>query len=251
MDSSSEKVYVFVADTVAQTSGCTTAGDNCVYQFSATFSGSGTAKGLSTPLGAGSTSGGAQYIFSGAFDNIYFASANGTAGNLYAFGNTNSTSGQLYRVPITGAGTMGTPVGAITINQSQHPFPSPVTEFCNNGTSACISSGTATTSGNDFIFFSAYNVKETGCSQGTGDGCVVAFNVNTGAAVFSSALAEPDGNNLTCFVTGGLVVDNAIPSGTEAGASEIYFLSLNGTTQNICTGTNHGTGSMAGVQSAQ
>jgi hypothetical protein len=50
-------------------------------------------------------------------------------------------------------------------------------------------------------------------------------------------------------VTGGIIVDNAIPTGTEAGASEIYFLGLGGTTANLCAAT--GTGSLTGVQSVQ
>jgi hypothetical protein len=250
VDSNAGMVYVFVEDTIAEPSGCTTAGDNCVYQFPTTFTGSGTAVGTSEPLGTGAVAGGAageHYFFSGTFDNIYYSSNKGTAGNLYVVGNINSTSGSLYRVPISSTGAMGTPV-ALKINGTA-PYPSPVTEFCNNGMSACVASGTATTSGTDYIFFSVYNASETGCATAAGDGCILVYNVSTGAPVFSSSLAESYGTAFKCFVTGGLIVDNAIPTGTEAGASEIYFLGLGGTTANLCAAT--GTGSLTAVQSVQ
>ncbi len=249
VDSNAGKVYVFVEDTVAQTSGRTTARGNCVYQFPITFTGSGTSVGTSEPLGTGTAGGpaGEHYFFSGIFDNIYYSSTNGTAGNLYVVGNINSTSGSLYRVPITSGGAMGAPV-AVKINGTA-PYPSPITEFCNNGTSACVASGTATTQGTDYIFFSAYGANETGCATAAGDGCVLAYNVSTGAPVFSSALPESYGTAFNCFVTGGIIVDNAIPTGTEAGASEIYFIGLGGTTANLCAAT--GTGNLTGVQSVQ
>jgi hypothetical protein len=250
VDSTAGKVYVFVEDTSAQTSGCTTAGDNCVYQFATTFTGSGTSVGTSKPLGTGAVAGGAageHYFFSGTFDNIYYSSNNGTAGNLYVVGNINSTSGSLYRVPISSSGAMGTPV-AVKINGTA-PYPSPITEFCNNGTNACVASGTATTAGTDYIFFSVYGAAETGCATAAGDGCILAYNVSTGAPVFSSSLAESYGTAFKCFVTGGLIVDNAIPTGTQAGASEIYFIGLGGTTANLCAAT--GTGSATAVQSLQ
>ncbi len=250
VDSNAGKVYVFVEDTAAQTSGCTTAGYNCVYQFPTSFTGSGTSVGTSEPLGTGAVAGGAageHYFFSGIFDNIYYSSSNGTAGNLYVVGNINSTSGSLYRVPITSSGAMGTPV-AVKINGTA-PYPSPITEFCNNGTSACVASGTATTKGTDYIFFSVYNASEAGCATTAGAGCILAYNVSTGAPVFSSALPESYGTAFNCFVTGGIIVDNAIPAGTQAGASEIYFIGLGGTTANLCSAT--GTGSLTGVQSVQ
>ncbi len=244
VDSTTGKVYAFVGNTPpAGIGNCTK--QACVYQFDTTFT-TGTT-GLNQSLGTGGTSAGAQYVFSGAFDNIYYANT-GTVGNLYVVGNAGSrNAGMLYRVPFL-AGVMGTAVG-LKINQAQPPSPSPVTEFCNNGTSDCVSSSTATTSGTDYIFFSVYNSNQSGCSTGSGDGCVLAFNVSTGAPVFSSSLGEFLGNRLNCFVTGGMVVDNAIPSTTIAGASQIYFLALNGAATNLCGNT--GAGTLVAVQSAQ
>jgi hypothetical protein len=244
VDSTTGKVYAFVGNTPpAGVGNCRR--QACVYQFDTTFT-TGTT-GLNQSLGTGGTNSGAQFVFSGAFDNIYYANS-GTVGNLYVVGNTGSRNqGMLYRVPFT-SGAMRVAVG-IQINQVQPPSPSPVTEFCNNGTSDCVSSTTATTSGTDYIFFSAYNSLLSGCGSGGGDGCVLAFNVSTGAPVFSSSLPEFYTNRFNCFVTSGLVVDNAISSTTIAGASQIYFMTLNGTATNLCG--NAGGGSLSAVQSAQ
>ena len=247
VDSSAETVYVFVAQSAGiARSGCATAGYNCVYQFAASFA-SGSA-GLSEPLGTGGTSGGMQYLFAGTFDNIYYSSNKGTAGHLYVVGNSGTNNGQLYQIPISSSDLMGTPTTfTIGYNENEPAYPSPVTEFCNNGTNACVSSGTATTSGTDYLFFGAYDGLRSTC--GAGGGCVVALNITTATPALSSILDENYGTAFHCFVTGGLIVDNAIPTGTEAGASEIYFLGLGGTTTNLCSAT--GTGSLAGVQSAQ
>lgn len=250
VDSTAGKVYVFVAYAVTA-SGCTNH-DNCVFQFATNFA-NGTF-GTHEALGTGNTTTGEQYLFDGDFDNIYYSSSAGTAGNLYVEGFTDpgltGSQGSLYRIPISGTGTMSAPVVTATSAAFTEPYPSPVTEFCNNGTSACVSSGTATTSGTDYIFFSAHRGNATGCTSSSNlDGCVLAYNVSSGAAVFSSFLQETYTGTFNCFVTGGLVVDNAIPSGTEAGASEIYFMGLNGTTTNLCG--NAGGGDLTGVQSAQ
>jgi hypothetical protein len=247
VDSSAETVYVFVAQSAGiARSGCATAGVNCVYQFAASFA-SGSA-GLSEPLGTGGTGGGQQYLFAGTFDNIYYSSNKGTAGHLYVIGNSGTNNGQLYQIPISSGDLMGTPTTfTIGYNENQPAYPSPITEFCNNGTSACVSSATATTSGTDYLFFGAYDGLRTTC--GAGGGCVVALNVTTATPAEASILDENYGAAFHCFVTGGIIVDNAIPTGTEAGASEIYFLGLGGTTANLCAAT--GTGSLTGVQSVQ
>ena len=73
--------------------------------------------GVNQSLGSGGTNAGAQFLFSGAFDNIYYANS-GTVGNLYVVGNTGSRNrGTLYRVPFL-AGVMGAPVGYRSIKTS-------------------------------------------------------------------------------------------------------------------------------------
>jgi hypothetical protein len=143
---------------------------------------------------------------------------------------------------------MGTPAATVIERASNmYVYPSPVTEFCNNGTRACAASGTATTAGTDYIFFSAEDVSLGGCQQGTGNGCVLSYIVSSGAPVYSNYLSYSHNSN--CFGTGGIVIDNAIPAGTEAGASQVYFMILNGSTANLCGGT--GNGSLSGIQLAQ
>jgi hypothetical protein len=241
VDSNAGKVYVFVAESAGISgAGCATAGYNCVYQFATSFASS--TAGLSEPIGVGGSTAAEQYIFSGAFDNIYFASSGGTAGNLYTLGATGTTSLSLYRIPISSGGAMGTPVATSLTNPA---FPSPLTEFCNNGTSACVSSGTATTSGTDYVFYSVY---ESACDNA----CFPAVPVTTGAPAFPAVFDETYGTNFKCFASGGLIVDNAIPSGTEAGASQTYFIGLGGTATNLCgSGSTPASGSILAVQTAQ
>ena len=235
VDSAAGKVYVFV--------GKNSGSNNAVYQFATSFtSGSGTLKALGT---------GTIMLFDGDFDNIYYSSTGGVAGNLYVVANAGATGGgTLYRIPIGAASAMGTAVTTV-INQTNPVYPSPVTEFRNNGGSACVASGTATTTGKDYIFFSVLDFK-TGlggsCLQGTGDTCVLSYNVSTGAPVYAQYLSVVNGSN--CFGTGGIVIDNSVPSGSEVGASQMYFMKLNGTATNLCGTANTGAAFNA-VQTSQ
>jgi len=220
VDSSAGMVYVFVAQN--------SAGNNAVFQFNATFT-SGTGNGAATGIPVG-TGGAVNYLYDGAFDNVYFESATPT-GNLYVVGGTGALAGgTLYRIPITNS-VMGTPVAAVTgLNTTVRPWPSPLSEFCNNGTSACATNGTATTSGTDYVFFSINSGAESGCTAGAGNGCILSYNVSNPSAVAISG----NGLNVTtpatngCWATGGIVIDNSVPSGTLAGASQGYFINLNG-----------------------
>jgi hypothetical protein len=237
VDSSAGKVYAFVNNS---------GGNNTVYQFPTSFS---TGTGLSETVGTGGTQ---TWLYSGAFDNVYYSSASGNAGNLWVLGDTggnNTTSVTLYRIPISGAGAMGTPVAASAAltNFTFHSgtftgvrgWPSPITEFCNNGVNPCVASGTATTSGTDYLFFSTSQLNATtgSCPGGTGNdghGCIFSYSINTPTAnptlvgeaeVTVPGTATPFAG---CWATGGIIVDNAVPSGTLAGASQIYALQLNG-----------------------
>jgi hypothetical protein len=118
------------------------------------------------------------------------------------------------------------------------PWPSPITEFCNNGATGCAlnAGGTATTSGTDYIFVS---VERGGDSQATSppcidsesDGCIAAINVsNPSSITLSGASNFTTGSNPSagCWWTGGIVIDNSVGSGTLAGASQVYFINLAG-----------------------
>jgi hypothetical protein len=210
--------------------------NNAVYQFSTSFT-SGIGNGA-TGIGTG---GSGYYLYSGAFDNVYYSSTGGTAGDLWAMGNTGGLGGgNLYRIPITGTGAMGTPVAAITgLTGSpilgSYPWPSPITEFCNNAGSPCTASGTATTGGTDYIYFSVDKLAATAgtCGTGSGSGCLLGYSINTptstptrvGATGFTTT------GNPGCWTTSGIIVDNALTGSTtpaQVGGSQIYFLALNG-----------------------
>lgn len=124
--------------------------------------------------------------------------------------------------------TAGAATQVITALSTLPSWPSPVTEFCNNGANPCASDGTTTTAGTDYIFFSLNNTTAGGCTGGAGTGCVLSYNVSNPAAVVVSGT----GLNVTttgtngCWATGGLVIDNS--DTTTAGASQIYFINLNG-----------------------
>ena len=105
------------------------------------------------PVGVGGTG---YYLYSGAFDNVYFQSSPpsyAATGNIYVVGNTGTKGGAtLYQVPISLSALTGASNAVATgLNATEYPWPSPVTEFC-NGT--CASNGTDTTSGTDYVFFS-------------------------------------------------------------------------------------------------
>ncbi len=106
VDPSAEEVYAFVTTDAA--------GDNAVYQFPAAFT---SGVGSVEKVGYGGTG---YYLYSGDFDNVYYSSTNGTAGDLWVVGNTGGSSGggggsvTLYRIPIGALSAMSTPVAAIT-----------------------------------------------------------------------------------------------------------------------------------------
>jgi hypothetical protein len=227
-----------------------------VFQFATSFT---TGSGSEETVGAGATQ---DWLYDGTFDNVYFSSAGGTAGNLWVLGDTagnNTTSVTLYRIPISGAGAMQTPVAAsaaltnFTFRNaaftSVRGWPSPITEFCNNGLSACTASGTATTAGTDYLFFSTaqLNAATGSCSGGfgaDGNGCVFAYSINTPTSnptLVGEANVTINGTSspfVGCWATSGIVIDNAVPTGTLAGASQIYLMELNG---NGAGGPTHGT----------
>jgi hypothetical protein len=237
LDSTAGKIYVFVT-TANSSVSAGVSGDNAVYELSTGFT-----SVAGAAVKAVGTGGNGFYLYDGIFDNVYFSSANAT-GNLYVVGNTGATSGaNLYRIPITNS-TMGTPVTAVsglTLNSAgASPWPSPVEEFCNNGASACTANATQTTAGTDYVFFSVNRGTPTGCTTSPGNGCVLSYNVSTPTAVTLSGsglpVATPSNGN-GCWATGGIVIDNSIPSGTFAGASQIYFIGLGTNAAGGPTGT--------------
>jgi hypothetical protein len=127
------------------------------------------------------------------------------------------------------------PLIAAVAPSKNYGWPSPITEFCNagaNGTGGCTVSGGATTLGTDYLFFSVDGLASatgTTCSTGSGHGCVLGYNVTTPTAI-TVAGGAPVTTAATpgCWSTSAIEIDNSVPSGTLAGASQIYTFELNG-----------------------
>jgi hypothetical protein len=186
------------------------------------------------PVGVG---GGGYYLYTGTFDNVYFQSsppAPAATGNIYVVGNTGTVGGgTLYQVPISQSALTGASNAVVTgLNSTEHPWPSPTSEFCSG---ACTSNGTETTSGTDYIFFSVNRGAKSGCTNAAGNGCILSYNINNPSAVSQVGtglnVSTPGTNG--CWATGGIIVDN---SSSAAGASQIYFVNLNGNTAGGPTG---------------
>ncbi len=231
LDSGAGKLYAFVTTC---SYNCTV-GSNAVYQLPTNFISITGANVVS--IGTG---GAGDYLYAGAFDNVYYSAATPT-GNLYAVGNTSgTTSGAiLYRIPIANS-TMGTPFAAVSglSVAGTRPWPSPLNEFCNNGLSACTANGAQTTAGTDYIFFSVNRGAVTGCTNTAGNGCVLSYNVTTTTVSQAGTglnVTTPGGNG--CWPTGGIVIDNSVPTGTLAGASQTYFIGLGTNAAGGSTGT--------------
>jgi len=189
---------------------------------------------------------------------VYFQSSPPSpdaTGSIYVVGNTGTAGGAtLYQVPISHSALTGASNQVVTgLNSTEYPFPSPATEFC-NGT--CASNGTETTSGNDYVFFSINRGAKSGCTNAAGNGCILSYNINNPSSVTQAGsglnVVTPGANG--CWATAGIVIDN---SSAAAGASQIYFVNLNGSTAGGATGATStnctaasGT-SVNGVQAAQ
>jgi hypothetical protein len=225
LDPSAGMAYVFVTRN--------SAGNNAVFQFSTNFTtGTGNGAATGTPVGTGGTVAQQYYLYSGTFDNVYYESAAHT-GNLWVVGNTSAAGGgALYRIAITANAMAATSTSTVTVNATHQPWPSPASEFCANGTSACTSNGTVTTAGTDYVFFSVNHGNRAGCTNLNGNGCVLSYNITNPAAPVEAGT----GLNVTevgrpgCWATTGIVIDNSVVAGTLAGASQLYFINYNGHT---------------------
>ncbi|MGA9059108.1 MAG: protein phosphatase 2C domain-containing protein [Terriglobia bacterium] len=235
VDSSAGTVYAFVTTNNDASGQPAIPGYNAVFQFATNFSsgsnGNGTATG--TELGAG---GAGYYLQSGTFDNVYYLTS-GSAGNLWVAGNTGATAGpgKLYRIPISisGMGTPGVAVASLT-GSSLPSWSSPLVEFCNNGKNPCSTDGTNTIGGGiDYLFFSVNSGDLTvtnKCTNGAGNGCVLAYDITTPSSpALSGSLNVTNVGSNGCWATGGLVIDNS-DDYQPANQNQVYFIGLNGNT---------------------
>ncbi len=260
VDSTSGQVYVFVGQDANITTnvGCDpgTAGFGCsgVFQFAttnttigtgvcnptSTTAWSGSNCGVESDYGVGTTA--TPTMYDGTFDDIYFSSATGKAGNLWACAPVRNSVARLSYVPIqtsgsivsTGVVGIATTVAAVT---SATANCSPVTEIYGSG------GGTT-----DYIFLSVSangNIGTINTSPACTTGCVYNFAVGNGTTIAvptqaTQAIASTSGSS-------GIIIDNAL---SAAGESQIYYTPLANQTcgGNGTTGT--GTGGCA-VQTSQ
>jgi hypothetical protein len=155
-------------------------------------------------------------------------------------GGTGPQNNTLYAITIsnnamtTGSATAG-PVVATNYTNFYYATGLQVTEFCNNGNSACTASA-----GTDYLFLSVLafgsQFSTNPCSgQSLVVGCVMGFTAPITSGVVSGT-AVPNGTLQENGGTSGIVVDNG-----SAGASNIYFTTL---LNQGCT-TSGGTGGCA------
>lgn len=247
VDGSAGSLYAFVT---TSTNPLVFDGDNVVFQFSTGFTAYGTPGVVAVGTGG---AGLGYYLYAGDFDNVYYESSSPTSGSLYVVGNTGATTGGiLYRIPISGGGMTGSTAGP-TVTGAVHPWPSPATEFCNNGTSACaVTTGgscgagkTCTTSGTDYLFFSVYHSGVGTCTPSSGNGCILSYIISNPAAPVLSGSGNVNAEgNPGCWATGGILPDN---SATTTGASQIYFVNLNGAAAGGAGGTPTSSNCAAGT----
>jgi hypothetical protein len=226
-------VYVFVSNDSATLP--VTGNTSRVFQFATNFA-TGTS-GTSVTVGDSS---GAVKAFAGDFDNTYYNSASGNAGNLYVCGSVTGAVNYiptLWQIPMAG-GTLGAPVQGPALATTNATTCGPVVEIFNPNAGV----------GTDWIFTSVTANKITAapisCPVAGGAGCIMSFDVTSGAAI--SAITPTVGHTAVTGGTSGFSFDNTVGAGTLAGASQVYFTPL---LNQVCT-TSGGTGGCA-IQAAQ
>lgn len=203
IDSTAQMAYVFM--------GNDGTGSSAVYQFptspQSAISGS---CGTETTIGSVATPNPDFAVLAGAFDNVYYTSANGSSpsGNLYVCGNATGVP-TLYQVRITSNAMAATGTSVLAVSTGNTPC-SPVTE---------VSSG-----GKDWAFLS---VESSGspatCPTTAGAGCLMSFSVpitltGTLPTAATATLAATGG-------TSGVVIDNTVTTGSLT-AAQVYFSPL-------------------------
>ena len=231
VDSAAGRVYTWAG--ADNSTNCSSGPCAAVFQFPVNFAAN--AAGTEATVGAGY-----EVLLSGAFDNQYFTSGEPPSGHLYVVGGTGPQNNTLYAITIsnnamtTGSATAG-PVVATNYTNFYYATGLQVTEFCNNGNSACTASA-----GTDYLFLSVLafgsQFSTNPCSgQSLVVGCVMGFTAPITSGVVSGT-AVPNGTLQENGGTSGIVVDNG-----SAGASNIYFTTL---LNQGCT-TSGGTGGCA------
>ena len=181
--------------------------------------------------------------YHGMFDNAFYESAAGAFGNLYA-----CVNGALFQISMSSlSGTTqvalansayNTPASAV----SDAATCSGVTEYCNNGSSACTVSGTThkTSAVTDYVFFSL-------AANGSAPRVAPTAAFITTTYGWEHYRDTPSDDLAVAGGSASIVIDN---SGSATGESQVYYGSLSSQT---CVGNGtvgNGSGSCA-VQASQ
>jgi len=224
VDSTNETIYVVLGND----------GDDNSALFQFKSSSISNSCGTKVTLGTGSTTG--VPIYAGSFDNLYYT---GSAGHMYICGNIGGDP-TLYQISVAANGTMT--AGAATAG----PVLTTATTTC--GSVVEFYNPNASGGATDWIFTSvqanAQSASPISCPNTTYTGCIMSFNVTSGAAI--SGTTATVGHMTVSGGASGVGVDNTVGSGTLAGASQVYFTPLKNQT---CT-TSGGTGGCA-IQASQ
>ena len=218
LDPTNGLLYLIVSKSAAAPMQVT--GVSAVYTFSTTVADG--ANGVQTVL---STPGPGTAIYSGAFDNAWFLGTAG-GGHMYVCAPAaGSNIPTLYQIPVSTTGVLGavSTGPALSSGATGPPLCSQVTEFFNPSNT----SGSAHPAGTDLIFLSVTALASTAApvNCGTNTGCLMSFDVTSGAAITTStatAASRPESGG-----TSGIIVDGASGS---TGASQVYFSPLSNQT---------------------
>jgi hypothetical protein len=217
------------AGTVFTFDGTETTEDGTVYQFNTALS---TGSKVSAIVGGSGTG---SKIYSGAFDDTYMNSADGT-GHMFVCGKklTNTDRPAIHRITITVGIMSAFSDGNLVLVSGDNEACSPVTEVYNTATST------------DWIFFSVgktANQTTAGCSATAGKtGCIMALNLTAlGGAwpptAVSAGYPLPD-SSANGAATSGIVIDNVANTSSFGQASSLYFSFIkNSVAGATCNGT--------------
>jgi len=169
-----------------------------------------------------------------------------TAQNLYAA--INAISSDCYQSPCFGSSTTAntkatasytTASAEVDLTATAGGSSGDFTLSTSNTSDVTISSGGGQNGSNgaDYLFVSVFGGSESGCTNGSTDGCIMSFSITTPSS-FSSSSTPLGTQNLSAVEygspTGGIIIDNGVA--TPAGTSQIYFVTQSTAGTTPCTG---------------
>jgi len=249
VDSAAEQVYVFVGNEVNGSNSSSPCGSGSAQSCSGVFQlpipFTATTNLSESVVGVSDTT---NDMYTGAFDNIYYASSDPPTGSLYACGYNLSGFPRLAEVPISSGAIAKPTFGYGSANQFSlthgTAYDAEVVATFTDAAATCSPVTEFDDSGTDRIFLSvtagANYTEGTSCTGA----CLYSFTVTT---EISSPNPNVAASKAVTGGTSGLIIDNGA---TTTGAAQIYFSPL---ANESCAGngtTGSGTGGCA-VQASQ